>query len=36
MSRYRIRWATDATERAIQVCIARWHIAGCLKLLAGD
>ncbi|WP_281915961.1 HNH endonuclease, partial [Caldimonas thermodepolymerans] len=25
----------DPTARAIQVVIAKWHIAGCLRLLRG-
>lgn len=32
----RITWPKDPTARAIQAVIAKWHIAGCLRLLRGE
>lgn len=29
----RIRWPRNATERAMQAVLLRWHLVGCLKLL---
>lgn len=29
------RWPRNATERAMQAVILRWHLAGCLKQLRG-
>lgn len=31
----RIRWPRNATERAMNAVIFRWHLAGCLKQLRG-